>query len=142
MGSKNLKIRAMNSDQAASKMPEGDPPPGLGILMESVRAFCAERDWDQFHDIKELAIGVSTESAELLELFRFLSQSECEALLQDPEKRSKVADEIADVFFFLLRIAGRYSFDLQEALEAKMIKNALKYPIEKARGKNRKYDEL
>lgn len=114
----------------------------LQNLREQVESFCKERDWDQFHDIKDLAIGVSTESAELLEIFRFQKSAECELMFSHPEKRQLIEDEMADVFFFLLRIAGRYQVDLGVALENKIAKNALKYPIEKARGNNRKYDKL
>jgi NTP pyrophosphatase (non-canonical NTP hydrolase) len=114
----------------------------INLLIEKVRDFCEARDWDQFHNIKELAIGVSTESAELLELFRFRSIDECETLFSNPGSREKIEDELADVFFFLLRIAGRYDVDLREALSKKMQKNAEKYPVEKARGSNKKYDEF
>lgn len=114
----------------------------LETLINEVRDFCEARDWDQFHNIKDLAIGVVTEGAELLEMFRFQSSEECEALVADPARREALEDEMADVFFFLLRIAGRYNIDLPAALRAKMKKNAAKYPVEKARGSNRKYDEL
>lgn len=114
----------------------------FSALEKSIAEFCEARDWDQYHDIKELAIGVSTESAELLELFRFLSKDECEDLLKDEKKRERIEDELSDVLFFLLRIAGRYKIDLSAALTAKMAKNAKKYPVDKARGSNRKYDEL
>lgn len=115
---------------------------GIESLIHEIQAFCEARDWDQFHNIKDLAIGVVTEGSELLELFRFRSPEECEALVRDPKKRQALEDEMADVFFFLLRIAGRYKIDLPAALRAKLEKNAAKYPVEKARGSNRKYDEF
>lgn len=115
---------------------------GLEDLKSKVAEFCAERDWDQFHDIKELAIGVSTEAAELLELFRFKQIREIDADLKKNDFRGKVEDELADVLFFLLRISGRYEIDLERALASKMKKNAEKYPVEKAKGSNRKYDEF
>jgi NTP pyrophosphatase (non-canonical NTP hydrolase) len=111
-------------------------------LKNTVGAFCEARDWDQFHDIKELAIGVSTESSELLEIFRFLSKEQCESLFDNSGKREKIEDELADVLLFLLRISGRYNVDLKAALIKKMAKNAVKYPVEKARGSNRKYNEF
>ena len=114
----------------------------LKTLEATVREFCEARDWDQFHDIKELAIGVVTEGSELLENFRFRSREESEALFSDPEKRLAIEEEMADVFFFLLRIAGRYKIDLAAALAAKMKKNGERYPVDKARGSNRKYNEL
>ncbi len=111
-------------------------------LSNRIREFCEERDWDQFHDIKELAIGLITESSELLEIFRFRCKEECAEMLNDPAKREKIEDELADVYFFLLRLSGRFGVDLPKALERKMQKNATKYPVEKSRGNNRKYDEL
>lgn len=104
--------------------------------------FCEARDWDQFHDAKELAIGLVTESSELLDLFRFKSVAEVEALFDSPLSREKIEDEIADVLFFLLRFSGRYKIDLSAALELKIQKNAAKYPVELSRGSNRKYNEF
>lgn len=106
-----------------------------------VRAFCEERDWDQFHGPKDLAIGLSTEAAELLELFRFKSEKEIEMKLQDPVYRGKIADELADVFFFLLRFSQKHGFSLDQALAGKMRKNAEKYPVSRAKGSNLKYNE-
>lgn len=106
-----------------------------------VAKFCEERDWDQFHDAKELAIGLSTESAELLDLFRFKTKEQVEAMFEDPTRRTKIEEEVADVFFFLLRLSQRYELDLFAALSMKMKKNAMKYPVERARGSNKKYDE-
>lgn len=107
-----------------------------------VREFCEARDWDQYHDLKELGIGLVTESSELLDLFRFRSKEECEAMLSSPKDRENIEDEMADAFFFLLRMSGKYDIDLAKALEKKLVKNALKYPVEKSRGSNRKYDEF
>ena len=107
-----------------------------------IAEFCEARDWDQFHDAKELAIGLVTESAELLDLFRFKSVSEAEDLFQNPNSREKIEDEIADVFYFLLRFSQRYDVDLRSALESKLKKNAQKYPVELSRGNNRKYTDF
>lgn len=123
-------------------MPKNQEPTDLKGLESRIKCFCEDRDWDQFHDIKELAIGISTEAAELLELFRFQTLEQCAEQLRDPVKREKIEDEIADIFFFILRIAGRFDVDLARAVERKMAKNAVRYPVEKAKGSNRKYDEL
>ncbi len=114
----------------------------LEELKEEVREFCEERNWDQFHDAKEMAIGISTEAAELLEHFRFLSEKETEELLQDEEKRKEISDEMADVLYFMLRLAQLYDIDISEAFKRKMEKNEKKYPVEKAKDSNRKYDEF
>ena len=109
---------------------------------DRIAAFCEARDWDQFHDAKELAIGMVTESSELLELFRFKSIAESENLFHEPKSRERIEDEMADVLFFLIRMAQRYEIDLAAALESKIQKNAQKYPVELSRGSNRKYTEF
>lgn len=114
----------------------------LNDLSAKVRSFCEERDWDQFHGPKDLAIGLSTEAAELLEHFRFRSDVECVQLFGDPVKREQIEDEAADVLFFLLRLADRFNVDLAGAFERKMRKNAERYPVAKSRSSNRKYSEL
>jgi len=110
-------------------------------LKELVRLFCEERDWDQYHNAKDLAIGISTESSELLEHFRFKSDKEIEEFFKDAQKKEEIGDEMADVLYFLLRFAQRYDVDLATALRKKIEKNAKKYPVEKVKGKNKKYTE-
>lgn len=111
-------------------------------LVEKVRAFCEKREWNQFHSPKELAIGLSTESNELLALFRFKTKEQMEEMLRKESKREAISEELADVFFFLLRFSQMYGFDLEECLEDKLEKNEKKYPLEKTIGKNTKYNEL
>ena len=111
-------------------------------LKEKVKQFCEERDWSRYHNAKDLSIGIITESAELLEYFRFKSNEEIERMLRDPKKKAEISEEMADVFYFLLRLAQRYDIDLVEALGRKMEKNKENYPVEKAKGSNRKYTEL
>jgi NTP pyrophosphatase (non-canonical NTP hydrolase) len=114
----------------------------IAVLKEKVRAFCVTREWDEFHGAKDLAIGIITEASELLEHFRFKSQPEVEELLTDKEARTLISDEIGDIMFFLVRFCQRYKFDLATALNAKIEKNEVKYPVDKARGSNKKYTEL
>lgn len=111
-------------------------------LSEMVRKFCELRDWDQFHDPKELAIGISTEANELLQMFRFKREQDMIQMFEDAETRKKIEDEVADIFYFLLRFAQMNRIDLNQSLKRKMDKNEKKYPVEKAKGKNRKYNEL
>ena len=113
----------------------------LNKLSELIQDFCTERDWDQFHTAKDIAIGMVTESAELLDLFRFRTPEQVESAVRDPVTREKVSDELADVFYWVIRFAERNDIDLAQALEAKMIKNRKNYPVEKSRGKNLKYDQ-
>ena len=108
---------------------------------EIVRRFCKERDWDQYHNPKDLAVGMVTEGSELLEIFRFKTPEECRELLSDPKRLEEIRDELSDVFYFVLRFAQMNDIDLFSALEDKIAKNDAKYPADKVRGCNRKYDE-
>ena len=109
-------------------------------LKNKVKTFCEERDWDQYHDIKELSIGLITESAELLDHFRFLDKEQASKKLQT--HREAIDDEVADIFVFLLRLSQMYNIDLSEAVNKKLKKNNDRYPIEKKKKKNKKYTEL
>lgn len=115
-------------------------PDVLKDLRLKLRRFAAERDWDQFHSPKNLAMALSVEAAELLEHFQWLSDAESSAL--SPELRAKVSEEIADVLLYLVRLADKLDVDLAVAASEKLKLNATKYPAEKARGSNKKYCEL
>ncbi len=109
-------------------------------LRDALRAFAAERDWDQFHSPRNLATALAVEAAELLEPFQWLDDAQSRALSR--ETRAAVEEEMADVLLYLVRLADRLDVDLEQAARAKLARNALKYPVEKARGTSRKYDEL
>lgn len=111
-------------------------------LKERIKKFCEDRDWDQYHGAKDLAIGIITESSELLEHFRFKSEKEIEEMFKNQEKKQDISEEMADVLYFLLRLAQKYDIDIATELNKKMEKNEKKYPIEKAKGSNKKYNEL
>ena len=111
-------------------------------LKELVKTFCEERDWDQYHNAKDLAIGIITESSELLEHFRFKSGKEVEELFEQKRKKEEISEELADILFFILRLAEKYKIDLSQELQKKLEKNSEKYPIEKSKGLNKKYNEL
>ncbi|PSN83521.1 nucleotide pyrophosphohydrolase [Candidatus Marsarchaeota G2 archaeon OSP_D] len=111
-------------------------------LKLKVKMFCDERDWGKYHNLKELTIGLVTESAELLQLFRFKSETDMSTMLQTPELMEKVYDEVADIFYFLLRLSQLYNIDLSSTLERKLAKNAQRYPVDKFRGSNKKADEI
>ena len=99
-----------------------------------------ERDWGQFHTPKELAISLTVEAAELLALMQWKTGNELAAAVA--AKRPQIVDELADVLHSTLLLAADLGVDLGEALEQKLAKDALKYPVEKAKGRNVKYDEL
>jgi NTP pyrophosphatase (non-canonical NTP hydrolase) len=111
-------------------------------LKQAAARFAADRDWDQYHQARDLAIGVVTEAAELLALFRFKSDEEIRVLLEDSRGRLQTEHELADVLFFLVRLAQRHGIDLAAAFERKLALNAERYPVERARGSNRKYTDL
>lgn len=111
-------------------------------LKNSVKQFCEQRNWDQFHNPKDLAIGVCTESAELLQIFRFKTNEQCLSMLDHAETRRLIGEELADILYFVLRFSQMYGYDLSDELERKIRKNALRYPVEKSYGSNAKYDEM
>ncbi len=121
------------ADQAAA-------PAGLADLRAALREFARARDWDRFHTPRNLAAALSVEAAELLENFQWLTDAESEQL--DAGAREAVEHELADVLLYLVRLADRLDVDLLDAARRKMALNALKYPVERARGSRRKYTEF
>lgn len=119
-----------------------DKETSIEELKELVKIFCEERDWDQYHNAKDLAIGIITESSELLELFRFKSEDEVNDIFKQQNKKQEVMRELADVLYFILRFADKYHIDLSSEFYKKMNENNNKYPIEKCKGLSKKYDEL
>ena len=103
-------------------------------ILGELRKFNQERDWDQFHNGKDLAIGLSVEASELLEAF----------LWKAPENVNpdKIREELADVLNYAFQMADRYGLDIREIMLEKIRRNAEKYPADKARGSAKKYDEL
>lgn len=114
----------------------------LAELKKIVQKFCEDRDWDQFHGAKDLAIGVITEASELLEHFRFKNEKEIAEMLGNKAKKEEIEDELADVLFFIVRFAQRYDIDLAKAAKRKLKKSGRKYPVSKAKGSNKKYTDL
>ena len=112
----------------------------LSKLNAALADFVEERDWEQFHNPKNLAMALAAEAGELLEHFQWLSAAEADSL--GSTQRHEVAMEMADILMFLLRLADRLQVDLVKAAEEKLESNRLRYPVEKARGRATKYDKL
>ena len=111
-------------------------------LKKIVKKFCDERDWDQYHNAKDLSIALIIEAAELLEIFRWKNIEEVENVFKEDKYLKRVKDELADVFYFILRIAQKYKIDLSQSLKEKIRSNEKKYPINKFKGSNKKYNEV
>jgi dCTP diphosphatase len=115
-------------------------PHGLTQLRDCLRQFAAERDWDQFHSPKNLAMALSVEAAELLERFQWVTEEQSRNL--PAAELAKVREEMADVLNYLVRLADKLEVNLLEAARDKVALNALKYPVDKSRGSAKKYSEL
>lgn len=112
----------------------------LEYLKQEVKKFRDARDWKQFHTPKDLVQAISIEAAELSELFLWVSQDESYKTAQD--KKEQLSEEMADVLIYLLSLSDVVNIDLSQAVEDKLRKNNLKYPVEKALGQMKKYSEL
>jgi NTP pyrophosphatase (non-canonical NTP hydrolase) len=103
-------------------------------IIQALLKFRNERDWGQFHNPKDLALAISIESAELLELFLWKNAEDANT--------EKVKEELADIFSFAFLLAEKYGFDVKEIVLDKIKTNGVKYPVEKAKGTSKKYTDL
>lgn len=109
-------------------------------LTQKIINFRDARDWKQFHNPKDMAISISLEAAEVLEHFQWKSEKEIKDYLKN--HKDDLAEELADVFNFLILMCHDLDIDIIQALEKKLIKNGKKYPVEKAKGKHTKYNKF
>jgi NTP pyrophosphatase (non-canonical NTP hydrolase) len=107
----------------------------LEELVRDLRAFAEARDWGQFHDPKNLAMLVASEAGELVAEYRWVRGDQADAHSREPEPRTRIADEVADVGLGLLLLCDRIGLDLVEAMQAKLARNAERYPAAASRGK-------
>jgi NTP pyrophosphatase (non-canonical NTP hydrolase) len=114
----------------------------IARLQEKILAFTAERDWQQFHDPKNLAMAVAVEAGELMDHFRWVPNAQSSAALDDAATRAGVEEEAADVMILLLEFAAVAKIDIAAAVERKLAKNAARYPVELSRGNATKHDRL
>jgi NTP pyrophosphatase (non-canonical NTP hydrolase) len=117
----------------------GKPLQDLQGVRDALRTFASERDWDQFHTPRNLATSICIESAELLEQFQWADRSADELTA---DERVAIRHELADVLLYLVRLADKLGIDPIAAAHEKIAINASKYPVDKARGSSRKYDQL
>ena len=107
----------------------------LATLREALRRFADERSWQPFHSPKNLVMGLSVETAELMEHFLWVDCEASRRLVDDPDKRAEIAAELADAACHLLNLSNSLNIDLSDAVKTRIVKNAEKYPAEKYRGK-------
>ena len=131
----------MNPSSEPLPVPDGaQSSDSLLTLREALRAFAKARDWEPFHSPKNLAMALSAEAAEVIEHFLWVSEADSASL--DPTAHEAVALELADVLMYLVRLADVLDVDLAAACERKLLINARRYPVERARGRADKYDRL
>lgn len=113
----------------------------LEKLESEINQFASERDWNQFHSIKNLSMALSVEASELLEIFQWMSEDDSNRVNLDENKMIKVKAEIADVLIYLIRISSLLELDLEKAANEKIAHNKEKYPVSKVFGSSKKYNE-
>jgi NTP pyrophosphatase (non-canonical NTP hydrolase) len=114
----------------------------IAALQEKILAFAAERDWQQFHDPKNLAMAVAVEAGELMDHFRWVPNAESLRVLDDTKTRAGVEEEAADVMILLLEFAAVTKIDIKAAVEKKLARNAERYPVALSKGNATKHDRL
>jgi NTP pyrophosphatase (non-canonical NTP hydrolase) len=114
----------------------------LQKINDEIEKIVLERDWDQFHSVKNLVMALSVESSELVEIFQWLTEDQSNMASDNPDLKSKIEDEVADVFVYLLRIATKTNINLEQAVLKKLKKNAEKYPVDKSKGNSKKYNQF
>ena len=110
--------------------------------MQEIINFRDERDWEKFHNIKDLSIGLNIETSELMELFLWKNNDEIDQLILNPEYKQKINEELADILIYSLLISHKLSINLNEIIINKLKINAIKYPINKSKGIAKKYSDL
>jgi len=109
-------------------------------MTAKIRRFRDEREWQQFHNPKDMAIAISLEASELLEHFLWIDSGAANQRVE--ARKDAITDEVADIAIFLFELADNMNIDLLSAMSAKLERNAVKYPIHKAKGRSDKYNEL
>ncbi len=114
----------------------------IDALKRAVAGFADERDWSQYHSLKNLAMSISIEAGELMECFQWADSPESNRIVDSRKGRQRVEEELADVVIYALQFASQADIDLSEAVTRKMAVNAQRYPVGKAKGRSEKYDAL
>jgi NTP pyrophosphatase (non-canonical NTP hydrolase) len=113
----------------------------IKALQRALQEFADARAWDQFHNPKNLAMALSVEAGEVVEIFQWLSEDAAARVADNEELKQRVAEELADVALYLVRLADKTGIDLDASIQAKLIKNGEKYPPDQVYGSAKKYTE-
>jgi len=119
-----------------------DSKTNISKLRQLAQDFVDERDWNRYHNPKDLAISIAIEAAELMELFQWIEQKEVEKMMEDDDKLLRIKEELADVMILCLNMVNTLEIDLSQAIVEKIEKNKAKYPAELVKGNYRKYTQL
>lgn len=119
-----------------------EPLIDIARLTAAQDKFAQDRDWEQFHSPKNLVMALTGEVGELTEIFQWMTEADSKNAGVNPATSQAVRDELADVLLYLVRLSSALGVDLNEAVSQKLEKNSKKYPVEKAKGSSKKYDEL
>ncbi len=122
------------SDERESQPRLTDAATTVQQLRELVANFVQEREWERFHDPKNLSMAIAIEAAELMEHFQWLRSEELPGVLADDRVLGEIRDELADIACFVLALSNRLGLDLASAVQQKMVKNIRKYPADRFRG--------
>ena len=114
----------------------------IAQIKKELENFSKKRDWKKYHTPKDLAISISIEAGELLETFQWLTDEEITQVLNDPKKFHQIKSELADVFAYAFTLSNRLDIDVSEAIFDKINENEKKYPVDKIKGKYKKYSEI
>ena len=121
---------------------QNDNSTTISDLQKQIMNFVDARDWRQFHSLKNLAMAVGSETGELMAHFRWHTDQESNDTIKDPAKRAEVTSEVADIAMLLFEFAHAANIDVTQAVKDKLELNETRYPVEKAKGCNKKYNEL
>ncbi len=136
------RLRHNTGPRSVRAMALTDSTATVAELKDRVLAFVRERDWEQFHAPKNLSMALAAEAGELMEHFLWATPEQSREIAQSAAKRTKIAEELADVVIYALEFANATQLDVAAIIEAKMAANAKKYPVEKAKGRSDKYTDL
>jgi NTP pyrophosphatase (non-canonical NTP hydrolase) len=114
----------------------------IAVLKKRVKKFVDDRDWAKYHNPKDVAVSITIEAAELVEIFQWVKDSEQDKITQDSAKMQKLKDELADVMIYCVSLANVLDIDIGQAVLQKIAKNEGKYPVDRIKGNYRKYKEL